>query len=101
MEYPKDLVRGKSPVEGRLMISLTGCVLPYDFLSVDSCCSFIEDKCYNTVASLTFIKRDKEQLYLRCPLSGEFMNVYASEPDLDAVDDYLILHNLYRHGTHP
>lgn len=99
LHYPQELTPHSSPVEGRIMVSVSECLLPYDFMDTDNCCKFIEDKCYDTVACLSFLKREKGHLDLRCPLTGEFLTVYASEEDLNYIDEFLIQHNLYRRGT--
>lgn len=90
-----DTTRGKSVIEGNLLV-IGDTFSPYDFLTWRECCNFLIDKCYGTTRAMTLIKKDKEHLELRCPLTGEYLTVLASTEDLERIHRTFILQNLYR-----
>lgn len=69
---------------------------PYDFLDWRTCCNFLIDKCYNMKRAMTLIRKDKEHLEMRCPLTGEYLTVLGSEENLENIHRTFILQNLYR-----
>lgn len=73
---------------------------PYDFSNWRECCNFLIDKCYGMKKAMSLIKRDKEHLELRCPLTGEYLTVLASSENLEKIHRTLILQNLYRPYRH-
>lgn len=74
--------------------------LPYDFMNWRECCNYLIDKCYGMKRAMTLIKKDKEHLELRCPLTGEYLTVLASEENLENIHRVFILQNLYRPYKH-
>lgn len=87
--------RGESIIEGTCLV-IGDTFLPYDFLSWRECCNYIIDKCYGMKRAMYLIDKDKEHLELRCPLTGEYLTVLASEEDLECIHKTLTLQNLYR-----
>lgn len=83
-----------------VLIVLTDAYTPYDFRNWRECVNFLIDKCYGIKRGMTLVEKDKEHLELRCPLTGEYLTVLASEANLEKVHQQLILQNLYRRGTH-
>ena len=82
------------------LIVLTDAYTPYDFRNWRECVNFLIDKCYGIKRGMTLVEKDKEHLELRCPLTGEYLTVLASEANLEKVHQQLILQNLYRRVTH-
>ena len=70
--------------------------VPYDFRNWKECMNFLIDKCYGVKRGMTLVEKDKEHLELRCPLTGEYLTVLASEQDLERIHTQFILQNLYR-----
>lgn len=87
--------RGENIIEGNLLV-IGDTFLPYDFHNWRECCNYLIDKCYGMQRAMTLIKKDKEHLELRCPLTGEYLTVLASPEDLEQIHTTLILQNLYR-----
>jgi hypothetical protein len=81
--------------EGELLV-IGDTFSPYDFMNWRECCNFLIDKCYGMKRAMTLIKRDKEHLELRCPLTGEYLTVLASPEDLEKIYTTFILQNLFR-----
>lgn len=94
-----DTTRGKSVIEGNLLV-IGDTFSPYDFLSWRECCNFLIDKCYGVTRGMTLLKKDKEHLEMRCPLTGEYLTVLASTEDLERIHRTFILQNLYRLDKH-
>lgn len=92
---PREIERQKQIIEGNILI-IGDTYTPYDFNNWREACNYLYDKCYGITRAMTLIKKDKEHLELRCPLTGEYLNVLASEDDLAAIDEFFTRHNLYR-----
>lgn len=90
MNYKKDNI-----LDGELIV-IGDTFLPYDFNNWRECCNYLIDKCYNMKRAMTLIAKDKEHLELRCPLTGEYLTVLASEDDLEKIHAEFIRQNLYR-----
>jgi len=78
------------------MLIITDDYTPYDFNNWRECVNFLIDKTYGVKRGLTLIKKDKEHLEVRCPLTGEYLTVLGSEETIEKVHIQLILQNLYR-----
>lgn len=87
--------RGENIIEGNLLV-IGDDFTPYDFMTWRECCNFLIDKCYGMSRAMTLIKKDKEHLEMRCPLTGEYLTVLASTEDLERIHRTFILQNLYR-----
>jgi hypothetical protein len=90
--------RGDNIIEGNLLV-IGDTFSPYDFMNWKECCNFLIDKCYGMKRAMLLIKKDKEHLELRCPLTGEYLTVLASTEDLERIHREFILQNLYRPNT--
>ena len=89
------LKRGDNIIEGNLLV-IGDTFIPYDFMTWRECCNFLIDKCYGMTKAMTLVKKDKEHLEMRCPLTGEYLTVLGSTEDLEAIHRTFILQNLYR-----
>ena len=87
--------RGENIIEGNLLV-IGDTFTPYDFTTWRECCNFLIDKCYGMTKAMTLIKKDKEHLEMRCPLTGEYLTVLGSTEDLESIHRTFILQNLYR-----
>jgi hypothetical protein len=87
--------RGENIIEGNLLV-IGDTFTPYDFLTWRECCNFLIDKCYGMTKAMTLVKKDKEHLEMRCPLTGEYLTVLGSTEDLEHIHRTFILQNLYR-----
>ena len=86
---------GNDVIEGNLLV-IGDTFTPYDFLTWRECCNFLIDKCYGMTRAMLLIKKDKEHLEMRCPLTGEYLTVLGSPDDLEHIHRVFILQNLYR-----
>lgn len=91
--------RDSSRIEGNLLV-IGEDYSPYDFIKWQECANFLIEKCYGMKRAMILIEKDKEHLELRCPLTGEYLTVLASEDDLEQIHRVFILQNLYRPYRH-
>jgi hypothetical protein len=70
--------------------------IPYDFEEKHQCLNYIEDRCQGLKKALRKIEKDNEHLRVRCPLSGDYLDVIGTEEELDWLDEQLRHRNLYR-----
>lgn len=91
--------RGDSIIEGNLLV-IGDTFTPYDFMTWRECCNFLIDKCYGMTRAMTLVKKDKEHLEMRCPLTGEYLTILGSIEDLECIHRTFILQNLYRPYKH-
>lgn len=87
--------KGENIIEGNLLV-IGDTFSPYDFLNWKECCNFLIDKCYGMKRAMLLIKKDKEHLEMRCPLTGEYLTVLGCTEDLERIHRTFILQNLYR-----
>ena len=58
--------------------------------------AFLEKKCYGIKHSLSRITKDTGHLKVRCPVSGEYIDVFGTEDELNWLDEMLERKELYR-----
>lgn len=78
------------------MTIITDTYIPYEFDDKQQCFKYIESRCHGIKKALRRIEKDNEHLRIRCPLSGDYLNVIGTEEELDWLDDTLGTHELYR-----
>ena len=64
--------------------------IPYEFDKHDTL-KYIEERCHGIKKSLKFIEIDNEHLLVRCPLSGDYLDITG-----DAVELQWLRHELLR-----
>lgn len=70
--------------------------IPFEFETATDCAQYIENLVFGEKHSIFLIKKDTEHLELRCPVSGEYIEVISDEHNISLVDDKLKQRNLYR-----
>lgn len=78
------------------MTIFTDTYIPYEFSSRNECLRYIEDRCHRLKKSLRLVEKDNEHLTVRCPLSGDYLDVVGSEDDLKWLDEQLHKRQWYR-----
>lgn len=78
------------------MTIFTDTYIPYDFDDKQQCFKHIEQRCQGLKKALRKIEKDNEHLRVRCPLSGDYLDIIGTEEELDWLDTTLANHNLYR-----
>lgn len=78
------------------MIIFTGTFIPYEFDSKYDTLRHIESRCHGLKKSLRFIKMDNEHLEVRCPLSGDYLEIVGNEEELSWLHAELTKRKWYR-----
>ena len=77
------------------MLVFTNTYIPYEFTKLD-CYRYITERCCNIKRSLRFIEKDIEHLTVRCPISGDYLDVVGTTEELIWLDNELHRHQWYR-----
>lgn len=96
-ELPQEHIDHSNLILGNILV-ITEDYLHYDFMTWQECANFLIDKCYGLKRAMTLVEKTKEHLVMRCPLTGEDIEVLGSSHDLECIHTNFILQNLYRHN---
>ena len=78
------------------MTIFTNTFIPYEFDSVWDTLKYVESRCHNLKKSLRFVEIDSEHLKVRCPLSGDYLDIYGNEADINWLHAELTRREWYR-----
>lgn len=78
------------------MVIITDTYIPYEFSNRRDCYQHVVDRCHNLKKSLRFIEMDNEHLVVRCPLSGDYLEIVGSQEELDWLHAELTKKSWYR-----
>ena len=78
------------------MTIFTNTYIPYDFEDKQQCLKYVEKRCHGIKKSLRKIEKNSEHLKVRCPLSGDYLDIVGATPELDWMDNQLKVLDLYR-----
>lgn len=78
------------------MIIFTDTYIPYEFKTRQDCYAYIVERCHGIKRSLRLVEKDIEHLTVRCPISGDYLEVVGSVEELIWLDNELRRHNWYR-----
>ena len=78
------------------MTIFTDTYIPYEFDNKYECYKYIKSRCMNINNSLRLVEKDNEHLKVRCPLSGDYLDVVGTIEELTWIDNQLRVNNLYR-----
>ena len=78
------------------MTIITDTYIPYEFNDRHEWLKHIESRCHNLKKSLRLIEKDSEHLTVRCPLSGDYLEILGTTEDLEWLDNELKKRNWYR-----
>jgi hypothetical protein len=70
--------------------------LPYEFATIDGAVDFIRQNSMGITHGITRIEKDTEHLTIRCPVSGEYLDITSSEKTLNELDKELSKQHLYK-----
>lgn len=79
-----------------ITIWLKDVFLPYEFATVEGAVKFIKQLSMNISHSICKIEKDTEHLTIRCPVSGEYLDITSSEKILNMLDKELLKQHLYK-----
>lgn len=78
------------------MTIITDTYVPYEFESRQDCLKYIEARTCDIKHSLRFIEKDSEHLTIRCPLSGDYLDIIGTPADIKWIDAQLRIKQWYR-----
>lgn len=70
--------------------------LPYEFATIEGCVNFIRQLSMGITHGLTRIEKDTEHLTIRCPVSGEYLDITSLTKTLNELDKELYKQHLYK-----
>lgn len=78
------------------MTIFTDTYVPYEFDNKQECLKHVESRCHGLKKALRFIEMDNEHLTVRCPLSGDYLEIVGTEDDLNWLHSQLTIRGWYR-----
>lgn len=78
------------------MTIFTGTYIPYEYNNKHECLRYVESRCHDIKKSLRFIEMDSEHLTVRCPLSGDYLDILGTPEELNWIHAELTKRNWYR-----
>lgn len=78
------------------MTIFTGTYIPYEFTNRHDCLHHVISRCHGLEKSLRFIEMDNEHLKVRCPLSGDYLDILGTAEELSWIHAELTKRNWYR-----
>ncbi len=69
--------------------------IPYEY-NLEDTYKYICDRCKHIKKSLTFLELTKEHLYVRCPLSADYLEIVGEQTELEMLDTLLRTWDWYR-----
>ena len=79
-----------------ITIWLKDTFLPYEFATLDGAINFIRQTSMGITHGIKRIEKDTEHLTIRCPVSGEYLDITSSSKMLDLLDKELRKQHLYK-----
>lgn len=80
------------------MVIFTDSFIPYEFENKRKCYEYIVERSHGIKKSLKFIEMDAEHLKVRCPVSGDYLEIIGSEEDLNWLHSELTKKEIYKLG---
>ena len=77
------------------MTIITDTFIPYEY-DRQGCLKYIESRCQGLKKALRLIEKDSEHITVRCPLSGDYLDILGSTDELEWLDSMLTRKLLYR-----
>lgn len=74
----------------------SGTYIPYEYPNKLECLKHVESRCHGLKKSLRFIEKDNEHLTVRCPLSGDYLEITGTPEELNWLNNELRKRNWYR-----
>ena len=78
------------------MTIFTDTYIPYEFEDKRQFFKHIESRCQGLKKALRKVEKNNEHLRVRCPLSGDYLEIVGTTEELEWLDNTLQIHNLYR-----
>lgn len=70
--------------------------IPYEFGDIWNALRHVESRCHGIKKSLRKIEKTSGHLVVRCPLAGDYLDIYGDEDEIDWLDNKLEMLHWYR-----
>lgn len=70
--------------------------VPYEFKTKEACYKHVVIRCHNIKKSLRFVEKDIGHLCVRCPISGDYLEIFGEQFEIDWLDKQLRINSWYR-----
>lgn len=78
------------------MTIFTGDFTPYNYVTKYETLKYVKSRTHDLKKSLRLVEKDNEHLTIRCPLSGDYLDILGTVEELDWLHNELIKGNWYR-----
>lgn len=78
------------------MTIFTGDYTPYNYVNRYETFNYVKSRAQGLKKSLRLVEKDSEHLTIRCPLSGDYLEIVGEKDDLEWLDKELRKQNWYR-----
>lgn len=78
------------------MTIVTDTYMPYEYENKRDTLAYIESRCVNIKRSLKFIDMDNEHLIVRCPFTGDYLEIVGTPQDLAWLHNELTKRKWYK-----
>lgn len=78
-----------------ITIWLKDVFMPYEFATIEATINFIKQLSLGITHGIIRIEKDTEHLTIRCPVSGEYLDITSSTMTLNKLDRELQRQHLY------
>lgn len=69
---------------------------PYQYVTRYETLRYVEARAQNLKHSIRLVQKDSERLVLRCPLSGDYIDILGEPGDIEWLNEKLKERNWYR-----
>lgn len=78
------------------MTIFTDTFIPYEYKNKFEALKHLEDRCHNIKKSLRFVEMSNEHLKVRCPLSGDYLEITGTTDEINWLHAELTKRRWYR-----
>ena len=78
------------------MTIFTGNYVPYEYANRCETLKYVTSRALGLKKSLRLVEKDSEHLTIRCPLSGDYLEIVGEKDDLEWLDNELRKQGWYR-----
>ena len=78
------------------MTIFTGTFIPYEYSSKRDVLQYVKSRCQGLTKCLRLTEKDSEHLTIRCPLSGDYLEITGTLDELEWLHKEIAKHGLYR-----
>lgn len=78
------------------MTILTSNCAPYNYVNRYETLKYVKSRAHGIKKSIRLVEKDNGHLTLRCPLSGDYLEIVGEKDDLEWLDKELRKQNWYR-----